>query len=347
MQVNPYQGLILEHFRRPRNYGALPDATAEAEGSNPLCGDRVRIAMLLDAGGERIVKAGFTANACAICVASASLLTERMRGAATLSIGRLTEDDVIAALGAEIPTARRRCAALPLEVARRALDGVSRSHSQSGGPLVTDIAGVILAAGSARRFGGAQKLLAELPDGDRTRGALVRLAAASLQRAGLRHLLVVVGRDGDRVRDGLYGLEVEIVSNAAYEDGMSTSVIAGVRAARGRWPHAGGILIALGDQPLIDDRIVPAIARAFEATSGERIVAPRYRGVRGNPVLFGRELADELLAITGDQGARAVVERDPGRVRYVDFDIEAPIDVDTPDDVARLAEALEARQTGQ
>jgi molybdenum cofactor cytidylyltransferase len=126
---------------------------------------------------------------------------------------------------------------------------------------------------------------------------------------------------------------------------MSTSVITGVTAALERWPESGAILIALGDQPLLDERIVPGIVRAFDPAVGARIVAPRYRGVRGNPVMFSRELTDELLGISGDQGARAVVERDPKRVLYVDFDLDAPIDVDTPDDTVRLARALAARGT--
>jgi molybdenum cofactor cytidylyltransferase len=345
MPATPYQGAILEHFRRPRNYGSLPNAAAEAEGSNPLCGDRVRVAIALDATGERIETARFTANACAICIASASVLTERMTGATCQSIGELAEDDVVTALGAEIPPARRRCALLPLEAARCALETVKRSRLHRAGPLVETVAGVLLAAGSARRFGGTQKLLAELPNGDQTRASLVELAAVQLHRAGLRRLVVVVGRDGERVRERLQDCDVEVVRNAVYAQGMSTSVITGVTAALERWPESGAILIALGDQPLLDERIVPGIVRAFDPAVGARIVAPRYRGVRGNPVMFSRELTDELLGISGDQGARAVVERDPKRVLYVDFDLDAPIDVDTPDDTVRLARALAARGT--
>jgi molybdenum cofactor cytidylyltransferase len=341
--VNPYRELILEHFRRPRNYGPLPAATAAAEGSNPLCGDRVRIAITLDATRRRIEEARFTANACAICVASASLLTERMRGMPAQVIAGMADDDIVAMLGAEIPPARRRCAALPLETARRALEVAIGSSSRVRGAWVESIVGVVLAAGSAQRFGGAQKLLAEVPHADPAQASVVRLAVVALQRAGLRHLVVVTGRDGDRVRDRLHGLDVEIVNNDAYAEGMSTSVRSGVAAVLERFPEASGILIALGDQPLLDDRLVPSIAHAFESATGAQIVAPRYRGARGNPVAFSRELVRELLAVSGDQGARAVIERDPSRVLYVDFDIEAPIDVDTPDDIQRLANELSKR----
>lgn len=74
----PYGETILEHFRRPRNRGSLRAPSLSQDGTNPLCGDRVRIEVMLD--GDVITEAGFTANACAICIASASMLTELVRG---------------------------------------------------------------------------------------------------------------------------------------------------------------------------------------------------------------------------------------------------------------------------
>jgi len=117
---NPYSSTVLEHFRRPRNQGPMPDASASAEGVNPLCGDRVRMAVMIDAGGS-ITEAQFVANACAICVASASLLTERIRGWSRDSAASLSDEEVLALIGEPVPPARRRCATLPLETLRRAL----------------------------------------------------------------------------------------------------------------------------------------------------------------------------------------------------------------------------------
>jgi len=119
---NPYGSTVLEHFRRPRNQGAMPDASASAEGVNPLCGDRVRVALMLDASGM-ITDARFVANACAICVASASLLTERVRGFSRDVAAALSDEDVLGLIGEPVPAARRRCATLPLEALRRALTG--------------------------------------------------------------------------------------------------------------------------------------------------------------------------------------------------------------------------------
>jgi nitrogen fixation NifU-like protein len=115
-----YGTTVLEHFRRPRNHRALERPTASHEGFNHQCGDRVRMEVEVD--GLTIREAGFTANACAICTASASLLTERITGADVADVRAISETSVIEALG-EIPQGRRGCATLPLETLHRALAG--------------------------------------------------------------------------------------------------------------------------------------------------------------------------------------------------------------------------------
>ena len=127
----PYSTAIAEHFRRPRNYGPLPNATAYAEGVNPLCGDRVRVAILVDAEGA-IADARFTANACAICVASASLLTERLRGMSRDDASRLTDEDALMMLGGGVPPARKRCGTLPVEALRRAVRSLDQAEDGRG-----------------------------------------------------------------------------------------------------------------------------------------------------------------------------------------------------------------------
>ena len=116
---SPYAATIMEHFRRPRNQGSLPDPDVAREGANPLCGDRVRIELAVRDG--HVADARFTANACAISVAAASLLTERVRGMATADVSAIRDDEVLDGLGGEIPAARRACAVLPLATMRAAL----------------------------------------------------------------------------------------------------------------------------------------------------------------------------------------------------------------------------------
>jgi nitrogen fixation NifU-like protein len=110
----PYSPTMLDHVKRPRNRGSLPSPTVSQEGTNPLCGDRVRIELALD--GDVVTAARFTANACAICVAASSMLTELIRGAALEDVETLTVPELIAQLKSEIPASRMACVRLPLTV---------------------------------------------------------------------------------------------------------------------------------------------------------------------------------------------------------------------------------------
>ena len=116
--MNALRAVVLEHFRHPRNRGRLDGADASAEGANPLCGDRVRVELRADQG--TIADARFTADACALCVASASLLTERVRGMRLDAIMTVDERWLFASLEGEPPAPRRKCATLPLDTLRRA-----------------------------------------------------------------------------------------------------------------------------------------------------------------------------------------------------------------------------------
>lgn len=120
----PYGATVLEHFRRPRNHRALERPTASHEAYNPLCGDRVRIELEIEA--DIVRQAAFTANACAICTASASLLTERVRGVGLDSARRVTDEEVVAALETDVPPARVQCAVLPVHALRAALGARER-----------------------------------------------------------------------------------------------------------------------------------------------------------------------------------------------------------------------------
>jgi nitrogen fixation NifU-like protein len=121
----PYGPTVLEHFRRPRNQRALERPSAAHEGYNPLCGDRVRIELHIQDG--TIASAAFTANACAICTASASLLTERITGLTVGAAFQVSDAEAVEALGAELPAARLQCAVLPVRTLREALVGAQRT----------------------------------------------------------------------------------------------------------------------------------------------------------------------------------------------------------------------------
>ncbi len=114
-----YRDYILEHYRRPHNFGILDDPTASYEGANPLCGDRITI--MLGVRNGVVAEVAFTGRGCAISQASASLLTDEVRGKPVEEVARLTPDDVLDLLGIEISPARLKCALLSLDTLQHAL----------------------------------------------------------------------------------------------------------------------------------------------------------------------------------------------------------------------------------
>ena len=114
--TSPFSDTILEHFRHPRNRGPLAAPDVSAEGTL-LCGDRVRVQLALR--DDRIVEARFVGDACAVCIAAASLLTSNVVGLSLANAVAIENSVAIGWLKASVPAAREACALLPLEVLRR------------------------------------------------------------------------------------------------------------------------------------------------------------------------------------------------------------------------------------
>jgi nitrogen fixation NifU-like protein len=114
-----YRDYILEHYRRPHNFGVLDNATATQEGANPLCGDRITLQLRVSNG--QIAAVGFTGRGCAISQASASLLTDEIKGKPIGDAAGMSSNDVLDLLGIEISPARLKCALLSLETLQGAL----------------------------------------------------------------------------------------------------------------------------------------------------------------------------------------------------------------------------------
>jgi molybdenum cofactor cytidylyltransferase len=186
------------------------------------------------------------------------------------------------------------------------------------GPIV----GVLLAAGSATRFG-ADKLLAVLPA-----GPPVGVAALKGLAAAVDHVVVVL-RPGDAALAEVLreqGPRITVCADAAR--GMGASLAWGVRAA----PLAGAWVIALADMPWVRSETIGAVVAALR--SGAQLVAPAHRGSRGHPVGFAAAFYPELIALRGDEGAKSVLAAQS--VRLIDTDDSAVLrDVDVPDDLAR------------
>jgi len=114
-----YRDYILEHYRRPHNFGVLEDANASHEGANPLCGDRITLQLRLSGG--QVAGVGFTGRGCAISQATASLLTDEIKGKSIDEVAKMTSADILELLGIEISPARLKCALLSLETMQHAL----------------------------------------------------------------------------------------------------------------------------------------------------------------------------------------------------------------------------------
>ena len=113
-----YSDIIRERWRRPRFRGDLPDATAVAEDVNPLCGDRVR--MMLRVQDGLVAAARFAGDSCAICTASADVVSESVVGKTVAEATKLTTEDVLTILQTDVRPTRLRCVALPLTVLQQA-----------------------------------------------------------------------------------------------------------------------------------------------------------------------------------------------------------------------------------
>ena len=115
-----YRDEILEHYRRPHNFGTLAEPDAVHEGSNPLCGDRITIMLGIGATGS-IDEVAFNGRGCAISQASASMLTDGIKGRSLAEVSRIGASQVLDDLGIEISPARLKCALLSLETLQGAL----------------------------------------------------------------------------------------------------------------------------------------------------------------------------------------------------------------------------------
>jgi len=125
-----YRDEILEHYRHPHNFGVLESPTVSHEGANPLCGDRITIQLGVRDG--KVIEIAFTGRGCAISQASASLLTDEVRGMTVEGAAGYRADDLLDLLGIEISPARLKCAMLSLETLDAALDDLAEPAPAAG-----------------------------------------------------------------------------------------------------------------------------------------------------------------------------------------------------------------------
>ena len=184
------------------------------------------------------------------------------------------------------------------------------------------VVGLLLAAGSASRFG-SDKLRHALPH-----GVPIAVQAARIFKLELSRVVAVVKPESAELVDALQeeGCEVVVCENAA--EGMGASLACAARAAG----EADGYLVALGDMPFLRRTSIAAVRDAL--VNGAPLVAPYFRTRRGHPVGIGKRFYEELLSLRGDEGARKLLAANAGQLVKIPIGDPGVIrDIDTPQDL--------------
>ncbi|HEV7437202.1 MAG TPA: molybdopterin-binding/glycosyltransferase family 2 protein [Pseudorhizobium sp.] len=197
------------------------------------------------------------------------------------------------------------------------------------------VGALLLAAGQARRMGegGQHKLLAEF-DGV----PLVRRSAETLIASQGMPVVVVTGHRKDDVESALRGLDLCLVFNPNYRDGISTSIVRALSLPL--LSSCDGVLVMLADMPGVQVEHVDKLIAAFEEAKGHAIVRACHHGKRGNPVILPKSTFPQALKLEGDVGARFIVETSGLPLVDVDIGEAAHLDVDTPQAVVAAGGTL-------
>ena len=183
---------------------------------------------------------------------------------------------------------------------------------------------ILLAAGTSRRFGPHNKLLAPLPDGE---WLAVAAARPLLQTVG--QVVAVLRPDTPQLAAQLAALGCRVVEHAGADAGMGSSLAAGIAAAG----ECDGWLVALADMPHIQPQTIGAVADALR--QGAALARPQHHGRPGHPVGFAAQFRDALLALDDDTGARHIVAAHRPALRLIDCnDPGILLDIDPPADLA-------------
>ena len=191
------------------------------------------------------------------------------------------------------------------------------------------VAAIVLAAGASRRLGQPKQLL--MHGGETMIERAIRLA----NEAGAAPVITVLGAFHELIREAVQLSNFTLVINNAWNQGISTSIQAGLAALLDGDPQTPGALILACDQPRLSAEHLRAMLEAFCAEAALAIVASTYKGVLGIPAVFPREVFAELCALRGDKGARSLLMQPPCPLVALPFS-GGEIDIDLPADMTHL-----------
>jgi molybdenum cofactor cytidylyltransferase len=195
--------------------------------------------------------------------------------------------------------------------------------------LIASVAAIVLAAGASRRLGQPKQLL--MLGGEALLERAIRLAG----EAGSAPVLTVLGANREVILAAIELNRAVPVINNDWKHGIATSIHAGLESLDAIAPHASAVLILSCDQPRLTATHLRELIEAFAAQAEPSIVASAYAGVAGIPAVFPRIVFPHLLALRGDQGARAILAQPPCPLIAVPFS-GGEVDIDQPGDLAQL-----------
>ena len=185
---------------------------------------------------------------------------------------------------------------------------------------------LILAAGGSSRLGRPKQLVKQH---DKT---LLEKAIESAIGTGLQDVFVVLGARFDKIKANIEGLAVTIVQNEQWQEGIGTSISAGMKAVVAEG-HYDAVLIMLCDQLYINPRHIQDLVNAYQEEQ-KAIIATLYDAQAGVPALFDKKYFPHLRELSHDIGAKRIIHQHPKEVYSIPFE-KAAIDIDTPEDLEK------------
>ena len=191
------------------------------------------------------------------------------------------------------------------------------------------IIALVLAAGTSSRAGDINKLLINL------QGApMISKIVDEINQTSANRIVVVTGHDSDAIKSSLFNFDIIFAHNPNYMDGISSSLKKGFEIIHGLESNCDGVMICLGDMPLVSHEQLQKIINCFSSLNNNTICIPTFGGKRGNPVLIGKNFFTLIDKIDGDIGMRSIINNYNNSIFEIKMDNKSILmDIDTPEEI--------------